>query len=158
MIRPGLSDVRRTRRDPLDGAFRDVTGDRGEAIEPSLANPVGERIDETRDIRRRRVGQRRAHLLQRQLLGECRRQAHDFDTEARIDGFDPIAEQPRQPLAVANRPCGADANGLDAIVDAMEEEIEATRTLSATAACAAIPDAASRSTIPLSMMSSPPWR
>src|ERR1700731_3080218 len=86
-----------------------------------------ERVDETRDVRLRFLGQRGDRLFRRKRLGERGGKAHDLDAEARIDRFDLVAEEPSQTLHVAHRRGRADADGLDAVVDAMKQKVEAPR-------------------------------
>ena len=52
------------------------------------------------------------------------RRAASLDAETRIDGFDLVAQKPGQAFHVPNRHCGADADRLDAVVDAMEQKVE----------------------------------
>ena len=65
------------------------------------------------------------HLLGRERLGRGRGQPHDLDAEAGIDRLDLVAQQPGQPLDVADRLGGADADRLDPVVDQAEQQIEA---------------------------------
>ena len=112
---------------PLDRAFRHVAGDRSEAIEPAFADAIGERVDQAGDIGLRLLDQRGNRLLWRQRLGERGGKAHDLDAEARIDRFDLVAEQPGQALHVAHRQRRADPDRLDAVIDAVQEQIEPPR-------------------------------
>ena len=71
------------------------------------------------------VDQRRNHLFGRERLGRGRRQPHDLDAEARVDLLDLVAEQPGQPLDVADRLRGPDPDRLHPVVDQAEQQIEA---------------------------------
>ena len=122
MVRPCLAGRRRQRRDPLDGAFRHVAGHRGDAIELLLADAIGERVDQAGDVGLRFLRQRGDRLLRRQRLGERGGKGHDLDAEAGIDGFDLVAEQPRQTLHVAHRQRRSDPDRLDAVVDPVKEQ------------------------------------
>ncbi len=130
MVRPRLAGIGSRRRDATHRAFRHVAGDRSETIEMLFANSIGERVDETGDVRLRFLGKRGDRLFRRKRLGERGGKAHDLDAEARIDRFDLVAQEPCQTLHVAHRQGRADANGLDAVVDAMKEKIETPRAKS----------------------------
>jgi hypothetical protein len=56
--------------------------------------------------------------------------AHALDAEARIDRFDLVAQEPCQPLYLAHRQGRADADGLDAVADAMKQKVETPRAKS----------------------------
>src|ERR1700724_919828 len=127
MVRPCLTRVGSRRRDATHRAFRHVAGDRSETIEMLFADSIGERVDETGDVRLRFLGKRRDRLFRRKRLGERGGKAHDLDAEARIDGFKLVADEPGQARHVAHRPRRADADGLDTVVDAMKEKIETPR-------------------------------
>ena len=58
--------------------------------------------------------------LEMQWFGERSGKTHALDAKARIKGLDLIAQKARQTLHIANRLCRANADRLNAIVDAIE--------------------------------------
>jgi hypothetical protein len=113
----------------LDRPFGNVALHPGEAIEPVLADTVGEDVDHIRHIRFGRLGKRGNHLLGPQRLGNGRGKPHQLDAEPWIDGFYFICEKPGQALRVTHRRCSAGTDRLDAIVDTEEQKIEPARAL-----------------------------
>ena len=97
------------------------------AIELLFADAIGEKIDQARDVGLGFLDQARGRLFRRQRFRHGRRECHDLDAEAGIDGLDLVAEQPGHALCVAQRQAGSDPHGLGAIVDAMADEIEPPR-------------------------------
>ena len=60
----------------------------------------------------------------RKRLGERGGQGHDLDAETRSDGFDPVAEQPRQTLHIAHGLRRSDPDRLDTVVHPVKQQIE----------------------------------
>jgi len=63
-----------------------------------------------------------AWLHERRDALSCK--GHDLDAETGSDGFNPVAEQPRQTLYVAHRQRRSNPDRLDTIVDPVKEQIE----------------------------------
>ena len=91
------------------------------------ADAVCQRIDQAGHVRRCRITQARCRRPVVEPLDDQRGKRYPLDAEAGVDGRDPLAEQPGQPPDVTHRLGRADAHGLDAVVDPMAEEIEASR-------------------------------
>src|ERR1700722_2074015 len=107
-------------------AFRHVASHRRRTIEVLLPNPVGEQVDQPGDVGLRLVDQAGRHLLWRQWLGHSRRETHNLDAEARINGLDLVGEQTGHALDVSQWQAGPDAYGLRATIDAVADQIETT--------------------------------
>ena len=63
-------------------------------------------------------------MFWRDRLGERGGKGHDLDAEAGSDGFDLVAEQPRQTLHVAHGLRRSDPDRLDTVVDPVKQQIE----------------------------------
>src|SRR6516164_9683905 len=125
--RPGRAHLRRHRRDSAHAPFRDVAHDRGRPIEPVLADPVGEYVDEIGDIRHTIFDQPRRELLGVEGFGERRRERQDFDPEPWLNRLDLFAQQPGQTFDVTDWQRRTDADSLCAVVDTKADEVEAAR-------------------------------
>ena len=107
------------------GTFRDVARQRSEAIEPLLANAIGQCVDQVGDICLGGVSKARNDLFRRERLGQRRGESHDLDAKAGIDGLDLVAEEPSQTPGVADGQRRADTDCLQPVIGAMQKQIEA---------------------------------
>lgn len=94
MVWPARAGILGQGRNAADGSLRHVAGDRGEAIDRAGTDPVGERVDQPRKIRLRRVDQAACSLPLCEGFRQRGGERHDLDAEAGIDGLDLVAEQP----------------------------------------------------------------
>lgn len=124
VVRPDGARRRCQDGDALDRPLRHVARARRRPVDRLRAKAVGEEVDQIGDVRRGLLDEGTDRLSANQRLGDGRGQPHHFDAEARVDGLDPIAEQPGQPPGIAHRPRRADPYHLRAIVDALAEEVQ----------------------------------
>ena len=127
MARPCRACVRRQRRDTADRSLGHVACDGGHPVDRPLADAVGQRVHQIGDIGCRDLYEVTRHLPALQRLGRGRRQRHEFDAETRIDLLDLVAQETGQAPGIAHGLRRADADGLDACVDAMAKQIETAR-------------------------------
>src|ERR1700736_1355821 len=87
-----------------------------------VAEPVEERGDAARLVAGSVAG--KSDLFGRQRLARVGGEDHVFDTEAGIDGVEPLPEERREVARIAARASGAEADPLDPAIDAVKTEIE----------------------------------
>jgi hypothetical protein len=120
-----MPDVGRKRRNAAEGAFRHVAFDGGDAVEARAADAVDEHVDEAGKVR----------FLFASIREEtaCCRTSGSASVAVRSMISMPkpgsivsmtVRQEPGEASFVAHRACRADADRLEGIVDAMEEEIE----------------------------------
>ena len=124
MAGPARPRVGRHCRDAADGSLGNVACDGSKPIKGALAHPVHQRVDEIGDVRCAFLDEGIDDLSALKRLGDARGERHHLDAKAGFDGLDPVAEQTRQALNVADRRCHADPDGLGAAVDAVADEVK----------------------------------
>src|SRR3569623_2766211 len=117
----------RQSRDHMDSALGHTPGPGSGAIERASTEPVGERIDETCDVRLTLAVAREICLPSAEWLDERDDKGHRLDAETWGDRVEPGGEQLCEMGWIARRTRGADPDHRGVAVDAVEREIETPR-------------------------------
>src|SRR5687767_1669334 len=108
--------------DPLLHPFRNVAGERGDAIDITRANLIDEGIDQIRDVPMSLCEAIHIRLPRQKRLYPPSRQHRSFDAETGVYGFDFVVQQLFKMRGRARWTRQGNADGLDAIVGAEEHE------------------------------------